>query len=60
MTVYEAFNNWLDGLMAGMKMTRREWANERGINLNDLEWAFSMGWSHGVDHVIMELRTFPN
>jgi len=46
MTVWEAFNQWLDEKMVDNK-TRQEFIQERKCSLDDIFWGFSAGFSLG-------------
>jgi hypothetical protein len=51
----KAFEEWLDGPMFGNE-SRRQFAESRGINLDDLRWAFGSGWIWGQRQVIKDLQ----
>lgn len=54
-TLGEAFEYWLEEEMVG-GVTRREFAQERSINLADLKWAFAGGWTNGQRQLLEEQK----
>lgn len=51
----KAFEDWLDGPMI-YSMSRRKFAENRGISLNDLHWAFGSGWARGQQQAVEDLQ----
>ena len=56
--VNEDFNEWLDEAIYTFKdipRTRRELCINRGVNLADLEWAFTFGYMRGQDKLCKDM-----
>jgi hypothetical protein len=51
----KAFEDWLDGPMTDTE-SRRKFAQNRGISLDDLRWAFGGGWIWGQRQAIKDLQ----
>ena len=51
----KAFEEWLDELMFSDE-SRRQFAESRGISLDDLRWAFGSGWYRGQEQAVKELK----
>jgi hypothetical protein len=51
----KAFEDWLDELMFSDE-SRRQFAESRGISLDDLRWAFGSGWVLGQRQAVEELQ----
>jgi hypothetical protein len=55
----KAFEEWLDELMFSDE-SRRQFAESRGISLDDLRWAFGSGWYRGQEQAVKELKDLQN
>lgn len=55
----KAFEDWLDELMFSDE-SRRQFAESRGISLDDLRWAFGSGWFRGQEQAVKELKDLQN
>jgi hypothetical protein len=56
--VSEKFHEWLDEAIYTFKdtpRTRRELCINRGVNLGDLEWAFTFGWMMGQEEMCKDM-----
>lgn len=51
----ETFEQWLKEPMIH-SMSRRKFAENQGISLNDLYWAFSSGWVLGSRQAVEDLQ----
>lgn len=51
----EAFEGWLDEPMTDSE-SRRQFAENRGISLDDLRWAFGGGWFRGQEQAVKDLQ----
>jgi hypothetical protein len=51
----KAFEDWLDELMFSDE-SRRQFAESRGISLDDLRWAFGSGWVLGQQQAAKDLQ----
>jgi len=51
----KAFEDWLDELMFSDE-SRRQFAESRGISLDDLRWAFGGGWFRGQEQAVKDLQ----
>ena len=51
----KAFEDWLDELMVGYE-SRRQFAENRGVSLDDLRWAFGGGWIRGQRQAVKDLQ----
>jgi hypothetical protein len=52
----EAFKKWLEEPMVGSSETRKEFAENRGTNLEHLRWAFGGGWVLGQRQAVKDLQ----
>ena len=53
--VDKAFEDWLDGHMVGEE-NRRQFAENQGVSLDDLRWAFGSGWVRGQRQAVKDLQ----
>lgn len=51
----KGFQEWLDEHMVGSE-SRRQFAESRGISLDDLRWAFGSGWFRGQEQAVKDLQ----
>jgi hypothetical protein len=51
----KAFEDWLDEPMTDTE-SRREFAENRGVSLVDLRWAFGGGWVRGQQQAVKDLQ----
>jgi hypothetical protein len=51
----KAFEDWLDETMVGNE-SRRQFAENRGVSLDDLRWAFGGGWIRGQQQAVKDLQ----
>jgi hypothetical protein len=51
----KGFQEWLDEHMVGNE-SRRQFAENRGVRLDDLRWAFGSGWFRGQQQAVKDLQ----
>jgi hypothetical protein len=51
----KSFEDWLGEPMTDTE-SRREFAENRGVSLDDLRWAFGGGWFRGQDQAVKDLQ----